>query len=72
MSGSPDLSKHRGETVLALGVASVVCSIFGPCCILGSLGAIPLGIGARVMGHGDVSAINAGTMDPAGLKATRA
>jgi len=67
MPCSLEPSPHRGETILALGVSSLVCSVFGA-----GLVAIPLGIVVWGMAHKDLAAIRAGKMDPAGLKATKA
>ena len=72
MPGSRDLSPHRGERILALGVASLVCSFWGIFGVLPGLAAIPLGIAAWAMGHHDCRAIQAGRMDSSGLKATKA
>jgi phage FluMu protein Com len=50
---------HRGGTVLALGIAGLVCCQ-------------PLGIAAWVMGNSDLKEIRRGVMDPSGQGLTQA
>ncbi len=57
---------HRGGLILGLGAASVVLGQFCPFIGLG------LGAAAWVMGGGDLAAMDAGEMDPAGRSNTRA
>lgn len=56
---------HRGTTILTLGILAIVFTIF---CGFGWI----LGIIAWVMGNGDLKAMAAGQMDPAGESNTRA
>jgi hypothetical protein len=61
-----DCEPHRGPTILALGVISLVSlAVFPP------LG-VPFGIIAWVMGHKDLKKIRAKQMDPAGEQNTNA
>ena len=58
-STGSQFARHRGETILALGIGSYVC------CIL-------LGIAAIVMASADLRRMDEGTMDPSGRGLTRA
>jgi hypothetical protein len=57
-----DLDPHRGGLILTLGILSLVL----PC------GGLVLGIIAWVLGHNDLAAMRAGTMDPGGRENTNA
>jgi phage FluMu protein Com len=59
MSIGRRLARHRGETILALGIGSYVC------CVL-------LGIAAIIMASKDLRLMNEGIMDPAGRGLTQA
>jgi len=53
------MKPHRGTLILVLGILGlVICG--------------PLGIAAWLMGSGDLKAMDAGTMDPAGRSNTNA
>jgi hypothetical protein len=73
----PGVKPHRGGTVLALGVTAVSLAGVGAlslltCCALPFLfAALPLGPIAWVMGHGDLKAMRAGTLDRSGEGQTR-
>lgn len=54
------MKKHRGPLILVLGILSLV--------LCGIVTAIP----AWVMGHNDLKAMAAGTMDPSGRSLTNA
>lgn len=61
------LGAHHGGPILALGIGSIVCGIFGTfCCALLPLAGIGCGIAAIVWGKSDLRAIDAGLMDPSG------
>jgi hypothetical protein len=73
----PGVKPHRGGIVLALGVSAVSLAGLGAlslltCCALPFLlASLPLGPLAWVMGHGDLKAMRAGTMDRSGEGQTR-
>jgi hypothetical protein len=53
-----DLAEHRGNLILALGIASLaVCALIGPA--------------AWILGHNDLKEMRAGRMDPEGESNTR-
>ena len=70
---------HRGGTILALGIVSLVMNVlstlvgvaFAPCCFSGLI-PIALAIPAWVMANTDLAQMNAGQMDPSGRSATSA
>ncbi|HEY1860514.1 MAG TPA: DUF4190 domain-containing protein [Gemmataceae bacterium] len=67
-----DSEPHRGQTVITMGVISVVCggiSMMG--CPLLSVFGLGLGIPTWVMGHRDLKKMQAGVMDPRGEAQTR-
>ena len=53
------MQPHRGTLILVLGLLSL-------------LGCAPFGIAAWIMGRGDLKAMDAGRMDPAGCDHTKA
>jgi hypothetical protein len=67
-----DSEPHRGQTVLTLGVISVVCGVvtFIACPFLCVFG-LGLGIPAWVMGHRDLKKMRLNLMDPRGEPRTR-
>jgi hypothetical protein len=66
-----DCEPHRGGTVLALGLTSLMLSFVGCCPPLGVLG-IVLGIIAVVFARYDLPKMRYGEMDPAGRSNTHA
>ena len=64
-----DLVPHRGETILMLGIFSLICSFVNFCYVFALISAptsITLGIIAWVMANHDLKEIKAGQMDPSG------
>ena len=70
MPTNPEPLPHRGEKILALGVASLACSICGVFVGFAAIAAVPLGVAAWLMGRKDLIAMQGGEMDPAGIKGT--
>jgi hypothetical protein len=58
--GNVHLQAHRGAVVLVLGILSICC-----------IGSPITGIVAWILGHIDLKAMDAGTMDPAGRSQTQ-
>jgi hypothetical protein len=64
---------HRGQTVLTLGVISLVCGVVSPCLggVIAAIVGLALGIPAWVMGTRDLARMKAGEIDPEGEAITR-
>jgi hypothetical protein len=70
-----DSEPHRASTVQSLGIISIVCSLFVPCCstlgILFCIAGLSCGIPAWVMGQRDLNRMRLGEMDPRGRTGTQ-
>ena len=74
------LQRHRGNTVMALGLTGAIMALVGGamammfyiCCplVLIPLGSLGLSIPAWVMGQNDLAAMRDGIMDPSGREIT--
>lgn len=67
--GQGPLKPHRGGTILALGIASIVLSV--TCCCSGLIAAVP-GVAALALGIPDLKEMGRGRMDPSGQSMTLA
>src|SRR5436190_1668579 len=65
-----DSEPHRGSSVLALGIVSLVCTPFNICCgvfgLIFGIAGLTTGIMAWVMGQRDLGKMSAGVMDRRG------
>ena len=70
-----DSEPHRAPTIQALGIISIVCSVFVPCCgligVLFCIAGLSCGIPAWVMGHRDLNRMRLGEMDRRGRSGTQ-
>ena len=68
----PNLQPHRGETILVLGIFSLLVGVFGcGCCGLVVPFGLGLGIPAVIMGRADLKAMDENRMNPAGRGSTK-
>jgi len=61
-----NLTPHKGQLVLILGIISTVLSVIGVCCCPFGLGALGCGIPAIILGSTDMKGMSQGIIDPSG------